>query len=77
MRITAHDLVTCWWFDIQAEEAVNFSVSIFENSRVGGSAAMAWSRRRWQVSGFCPVHLGRDLSDSSSRAVGSETGDNP
>lgn len=32
--MTAHDLATCLWFDTQGEEAVNFYVSIFENSRV-------------------------------------------
>lgn len=35
MKMTAHDLATCLWFDTQAEEAVNFYVSIFENYRVG------------------------------------------
>jgi hypothetical protein len=40
MKMTAHSLATCLWFDTQAEEAVNFYVSIFENSRVGGSVAM-------------------------------------
>jgi len=36
MKMTAHDLAACLWFHTQAEEAVNFYVSIFENARVGG-----------------------------------------
>lgn len=35
MKMTAHNLSTCLWFDTQAEEAANFYVSIFEDSRIG------------------------------------------
>jgi len=31
-------ITPCLWFDDKAEEAVNFYVSIFKNSKVGGSA---------------------------------------
>jgi predicted 3-demethylubiquinone-9 3-methyltransferase (glyoxalase superfamily) len=31
-----HKVSTCLWFDTQAEEAAQFYVSLFENSRIGG-----------------------------------------
>src|SRR5947209_513855 len=33
-----HKITPCLWFDNQAEEAVNFYVSIFKNSKVGSIA---------------------------------------
>ena len=35
MQIAEKKLGTCLWFDTQAEEAANFYVSVFKNSRVG------------------------------------------
>ena len=35
MQISAKKLSTCLWFDTQAEEAANFYVSVFKNSKVG------------------------------------------
>ena len=35
MQISAKKLSTCLWFDTQAEEAANFYVSVFRNSKVG------------------------------------------
>lgn len=35
MQISAEKLPTCLWFDTQAEEAANFYVSVFKNSKVG------------------------------------------
>ncbi len=43
MQIAAKKLTPCLWFDTQAEEAANFYVSVFKNSKLGRSAA---SRRR-------------------------------
>ena len=36
MKLTANRIVSCLWFDSEAEEAARFYVSIFENSRMGG-----------------------------------------
>jgi predicted 3-demethylubiquinone-9 3-methyltransferase (glyoxalase superfamily) len=36
MPKAARTISVCLWFDDQAEEAVNFYVSIFKNSRIGG-----------------------------------------
>jgi predicted 3-demethylubiquinone-9 3-methyltransferase (glyoxalase superfamily) len=36
MKLTATRIVSCLWFDSEAEEAARFYVSIFENSRMGG-----------------------------------------
>ena len=36
MKLTATRIVSCLWFDSEAEEAARFNVSIFENSRMGG-----------------------------------------
>jgi predicted 3-demethylubiquinone-9 3-methyltransferase (glyoxalase superfamily) len=33
-----HKITPCLWFDNQAEEAVNFYVSIFKNSKIGSVA---------------------------------------
>ena len=35
MQIAAKTLTPCLWFDTQAEEAANFYVSVFKNSKVG------------------------------------------
>lgn len=35
MRLAAHKIVSCLWFDTEAEEAASFYVSVFENSRIG------------------------------------------
>jgi len=35
MPIGKHKITPCLWFDTQAEEAVKFYVSIFENSKIG------------------------------------------
>jgi predicted 3-demethylubiquinone-9 3-methyltransferase (glyoxalase superfamily) len=35
MPISVHSISPCLWFDGQAEEAANFYVSVFENSRIG------------------------------------------
>jgi predicted 3-demethylubiquinone-9 3-methyltransferase (glyoxalase superfamily) len=35
MQISAKKLSTCLWFDTQAEEAANFYVSVFKNSKIG------------------------------------------
>ena len=35
MPISVKKLSTCLWFDTQAEEAANFYVSVFKNSKVG------------------------------------------
>ena len=35
MRMAAHKIATCLWFDTQAEEAANFYASIFEDSKIG------------------------------------------
>ncbi|HEX3162671.1 MAG TPA: VOC family protein [Pseudolabrys sp.] len=35
MQIAAKKLGTCLWFDTQAEEAANFYVSVFRNSKLG------------------------------------------
>ena len=35
MQIAAKKLGTCLWFDTQAEEAANFYVSVFTNSKIG------------------------------------------
>ena len=35
MPISVHSIAPCLWFDGQAEEAANFYVSVFENSRIG------------------------------------------
>jgi predicted 3-demethylubiquinone-9 3-methyltransferase (glyoxalase superfamily) len=34
MAITAHRITPCLWFDTEAEEAANFYVSIFKDSRI-------------------------------------------
>ncbi|MEO8421899.1 MAG: VOC family protein [Hyphomicrobium sp.] len=36
MKMAAHAITTCLWFDTQAEQAANFYVSVFENARIGG-----------------------------------------
>lgn len=38
MRISARKITPCLWFDSQAEEAANFYVSVFKNSRIKGVA---------------------------------------
>jgi hypothetical protein len=35
MPIAGQKITPCLWFDSQAEEAANFYVSIFKNSRIG------------------------------------------
>jgi predicted 3-demethylubiquinone-9 3-methyltransferase (glyoxalase superfamily) len=35
MAIAAQKITPCLWFDSQAEEAANFYVSVFDNSRIG------------------------------------------
>jgi predicted 3-demethylubiquinone-9 3-methyltransferase (glyoxalase superfamily) len=35
MKMTAHKIMPCLWFDTQAEAAANHYVSIFENSKLG------------------------------------------
>jgi predicted 3-demethylubiquinone-9 3-methyltransferase (glyoxalase superfamily) len=35
MPITTRKITPCLWFDTQAEQAANFYVSIFKNSRIG------------------------------------------
>jgi predicted 3-demethylubiquinone-9 3-methyltransferase (glyoxalase superfamily) len=35
MKMAAHSLTTCLWFDTQAEQAVNFYASIFKDAKVG------------------------------------------
>lgn len=34
MALSKLQLTTCLWFDTQAEEAANFYISIFKNSRI-------------------------------------------
>jgi predicted 3-demethylubiquinone-9 3-methyltransferase (glyoxalase superfamily) len=35
MPIVTQKITPCLWFDTQAEEAANFYVSIFKNSKIG------------------------------------------
>ena len=35
MKMAAHKITTCLWFDTQGEEAANFYASIFEDAKVG------------------------------------------
>ena len=35
MKMTAHKIMPCLWFDTQAEAAANHYVSVFENSKLG------------------------------------------
>jgi predicted 3-demethylubiquinone-9 3-methyltransferase (glyoxalase superfamily) len=35
MPISTHKIVSCLWFDTQAEEAAKFYVSVFKNSKMG------------------------------------------
>ena len=35
MQVTAQKITPCLWFDSEAEEAANFYVSVFNNSRIG------------------------------------------
>jgi len=35
MQMSARKLTPCLWFDSEAEEAANFYVSVFKNSRIG------------------------------------------
>jgi predicted 3-demethylubiquinone-9 3-methyltransferase (glyoxalase superfamily) len=35
MKMTAHKIMPCLWFDTEAEAAANHYVSIFENSKLG------------------------------------------
>jgi predicted 3-demethylubiquinone-9 3-methyltransferase (glyoxalase superfamily) len=35
MQIAAKTITPCLWFDTQAEEAANFYVSVFKNSKIG------------------------------------------
>jgi predicted 3-demethylubiquinone-9 3-methyltransferase (glyoxalase superfamily) len=35
MKMTAHKIMPCLWFDTQAEAAANHYISIFENSKLG------------------------------------------
>ena len=35
MPITTKKITPCLWFDTQAEDAANFYISIFKNSRIG------------------------------------------
>jgi predicted 3-demethylubiquinone-9 3-methyltransferase (glyoxalase superfamily) len=35
MKMSAHRITTCLWFDTQAEQAANFYASIFKDSKVG------------------------------------------
>ena len=46
MKMAAHALTTCLWFDTQAEQAANFYVSVFEDAKIGGSRATATKDRR-------------------------------
>ena len=41
MKMAAPKITPCLWFDSQAEEAAKFYVSIFKNSKIGGSPATA------------------------------------
>jgi predicted 3-demethylubiquinone-9 3-methyltransferase (glyoxalase superfamily) len=36
MKMAAHAMTTCLWFDTQAEQAAKFYTSVFEDSRLGG-----------------------------------------
>ena len=36
MKMAAHALTTCLWFDTQAEQAANFYVSVFKDAKIGG-----------------------------------------
>jgi predicted 3-demethylubiquinone-9 3-methyltransferase (glyoxalase superfamily) len=36
MKMAAHSLTTCLWFDTQAEQAAQFYVSVFEDAKIGG-----------------------------------------
>ena len=36
MKMAAPTITTCLWFDTQAEQAANFYMSIFEDSKIGG-----------------------------------------
>jgi predicted 3-demethylubiquinone-9 3-methyltransferase (glyoxalase superfamily) len=38
MNKSSQNLTTCLWFDNQAEEAVNFYLSVFKNSKLGSVA---------------------------------------
>ena len=38
MKMAAKTLISCLWFDTQAEQAAQHYVSIFENSRLGGTS---------------------------------------
>jgi predicted 3-demethylubiquinone-9 3-methyltransferase (glyoxalase superfamily) len=35
MKLSAHKLMPCLWFDTEAEEAVKFYVSVFKNAKIG------------------------------------------
>jgi predicted 3-demethylubiquinone-9 3-methyltransferase (glyoxalase superfamily) len=38
MKMAAHALTTCLWFDTEAEQAANFYVSIFQDGKIGRTA---------------------------------------
>ncbi len=38
MKMAAHKITTCLWFDTQAEQAANFYVSIFQDGKIGRTA---------------------------------------
>src|SRR6185503_12306171 len=38
MKMAAHAMTTCLWFDTQAEQAAKFYTSIFEDSKIGSVA---------------------------------------
>ena len=35
MKMAAHKITTCLWFDTQAEQAAKYYTSIFEDSKIG------------------------------------------
>jgi hypothetical protein len=49
MPISVHSISPCLWFDGQAEEAANFYVSVFENSRIG--SVSRFSEEGYEVHG--------------------------
>ena len=44
MKMAAHAITTCLWFDTQAEQAANFYVSIFKDSKIGRISSLRKGR---------------------------------
>jgi predicted 3-demethylubiquinone-9 3-methyltransferase (glyoxalase superfamily) len=52
MKVSAQKITPCLWFDTQAEEAAQFYVSIFKNSKIG--AVSRYAKAGYEIHGKQP-----------------------